>query len=102
MDNITIDKRGGDSRKRSYSTGNRPLITTNSLVIGTARPENASANYLAIFNRADGVQNLALEWNEVGLILGKGFRVRDLWERPFGRLLSTSHFCSRMPACCIA
>jgi len=62
------------------STGNRPLITTNSTVIWTAVPQNEKGHYLAIFNRGDGTENIALEWNEVGLSLGRSYAVRDLWE----------------------
>ncbi|HLN00023.1 MAG TPA: glycoside hydrolase family 27 protein [Bryobacteraceae bacterium] len=63
-----------------HSTGNRPLITTNGTVIWTASPPNDKGHYLAIFNRGDGVENIALEWNEVGLSLSKGYVLRDLWE----------------------
>jgi len=63
------------------STGNRPLITTNTIVIWTARPENENNRYLAIFNRGDSVESPALEWNEVGLSLGKAYEVHDLWEK---------------------
>jgi alpha-galactosidase len=63
-----------------HSTGNRPLITTNSAVIWTASPPNEKGQYLAIFNRGDHAENIALEWNEVGLSLGKSYALRDLWE----------------------
>jgi len=63
-----------------HSSGNRPLMTTNGIVIWTARPENEKGHYLAIFNRGDSVENIELEWNEVGLSLGKGYALRDLWE----------------------
>ena len=63
-----------------HSTGNRPLITTNGVVIWTATPQNESGRYLAIFNRGESVENIALEWNEVGMTLGKAYALRDLWE----------------------
>ena len=63
-----------------HSTGNRPLITANSTVIWTANPQNENGHYLAIFNRGDQEENVALDWNEVGLTLGKAYVRRDLWE----------------------
>lgn len=63
-----------------HSTGNRPLITTNSTVIWSANPQNENGHYLAIFNRGDHEENVALDWNEVGLTLGKPHARRDLWE----------------------
>jgi hypothetical protein len=64
-----------------HSTGNRPLITTNGAVIWSARPEGGKGHYLAIFNRGESVQDIDLGWNEVGLVLGKVYNLRDLWER---------------------
>ena len=63
-----------------HSTGNRPLISTNSTVIWTAVPQNEKGLYLAIFNRGDHEETIALEWNEVGLELGTSYALRDLWE----------------------
>jgi hypothetical protein len=64
-----------------HSTANRPLITTNGLVIWSARPEDEKGYYLAIFNRGESALDIDLEWNEVGLALGKAYHLRDLWER---------------------
>jgi hypothetical protein len=58
-----------------HSTGNRPLITTDNTVIWSAKPEDGRGHYLAIFNRGERAQNIALEWNEVGLESGKGIQV---------------------------
>ena len=63
-----------------HSTANRPLITTNGAVIWSARPEDGKGHYLAIFNRAEAAEDIALEWNELGLAAGKGYRLRDLWD----------------------
>jgi hypothetical protein len=63
-----------------HSTANRPLITTDGAVIWSARPENGKGHNLAIFNRSEAAADIALEWNEVGLAAGKGYRLRDLWE----------------------
>lgn len=62
-----------------HSTGNRPLLTTEGLVIWSARPRNGGGHYLAIFNRQDAELKIALRWNEVGLVAGKAYKVRDLW-----------------------
>ena len=63
-----------------HSTANRPLITTNDVVIWSAKPEDGEGYYLAIFNRAEAAKDIALEWNELGLTAGKGYGLRDLWE----------------------
>jgi len=64
-----------------HSTANRPLIMTNGAVIWSARSEDGKGHYLAIFNRAEAAEDIALEWNELGLTSGKSYRLRDLWER---------------------
>jgi len=63
-----------------HSIGNRPLITTNNTVVWLAEPEDGKGHYMAIFNRGEGAETIALEWNEVGLKLGEKYKVRDLWE----------------------
>jgi hypothetical protein len=72
-----------------HSTANRPLLTTNSAVIWSARPADWRGHYLAIFNRAEVAEDIALEWNDLGLTAGKGSRLRS------------SSNCNRTPACCI-
>jgi len=64
-----------------HSTANAPLMTTNGLVIWSARPEDGKGYYLAIFNRGESALDIDLGWNEVGLGLGKAYHLRDLWER---------------------
>jgi hypothetical protein len=54
---------------------------TNGAVIWSARSEDGKGHYLAIFNRAEAAEDIALEWNELGLTSGKSYRLRDLWER---------------------
>jgi len=63
-----------------HSTGNRPLIVANSTVIWSARPEDGKGYYLAVFSRGDSPQTTELAWNEVGLVAGRAYKVRDLWE----------------------
>lgn len=64
-----------------HSTGNVPLVVTNGAVIWSAQPENEKGHYLAVFNRGDVPQDIALEWNEVGLVSHTPYKLRDLWER---------------------
>ena len=63
-----------------HSTGNQPLITSNTVVVWTARPETGGNRYLAVFNRADEEWGVALHWNELGLVAGRSYKLRDLWE----------------------
>jgi hypothetical protein len=63
-----------------HSSDNRPLITANALVIWSAKPETGDGRYLAVFNRGDEKLEIALQWNEVGLLSGHAYRLRDLWE----------------------
>jgi hypothetical protein len=63
-----------------HSRGNRPLITANALVIWSATAETGDGRYLAIFNRGDEKLDIALQWNELGLLSGRAYKLRDLWE----------------------
>jgi alpha-galactosidase len=62
------------------SMANQPLLTTNGPVIWSATPGDGKGHYLAVFNRSESAQKFALEWNEVGLVLHKAYKLRDLWE----------------------
>jgi alpha-galactosidase len=64
-----------------HSTQNRPLITTNATVIWSATSRDTRSHYLAIFNRGESVLDINLDWNEVGLVLGRAYKLRDLWEQ---------------------
>jgi hypothetical protein len=82
-----------------HSTGNRPLMTTNGTTIWTARPQKGMGVYLAIFKRDEGKENVRLGWNEVGLVSGKEYRIRDLWgHKDLGRATSLN-FPLRPHAC---
>jgi alpha-galactosidase len=63
-----------------HSTANQPLIVTNDTVIWAARSADGTAYYLAIFNRSEDPKKIELGWNEVGLVAGKPYRLRDIWE----------------------
>ncbi len=66
------------------STDNRPVITTESIVIWYAQPESDGGadgdSYLAVFNVSDTPQVARHAWKDLGLAAA-GYRLRDLWER---------------------
>lgn len=62
-----------------HSTGNRPLVTTDSTVIWTAQAQNGHAHYLAVFNRGDKAKKVEYDWNEFGWKKGPR-QLRDLWD----------------------
>lgn len=62
-----------------HSKENRPVITTDSIVVWTARPESGRDSYVAIFNISDSPQKVRYAFTELGLAAG-AYRLRDLWE----------------------
>jgi alpha-galactosidase len=63
-----------------HSRENREHSRTGSLVVWTARPEEGTGQYVAIFNLADKAQDVTSSWKELGLPEGN-HAVRDLWAR---------------------
>jgi len=63
-----------------HSTDNRPAITTENVVIWTARSEKNKYQYLAVFNISETPQNIHYSWRDLGLA-GGNYKLRDLWER---------------------
>jgi len=61
-----------------HSKENRPALTSESLVVWTARPETGRDYYVAVFNIGDSPQPVRLAFNELGLAPG-AYRLRDLW-----------------------
>ena len=61
-----------------HSTENRPVITTDSTVIWTARPESGPGYYVAAFNISDREQEIRYDWKELQLPESI-YEVRDLW-----------------------
>src|SRR6266849_2220640 len=65
-----------------HSTGNHPVISTDSIVIWTARPQSGRNSgrdyYVAIFNISDTAQTVHYAWSDLGLA-APGYRLRDLW-----------------------
>lgn len=65
-----------------HSKDNRPAITTESLVVWTARPESGRDSYVAIFNISDSPRPVRYTFTEIGIGAGV-HRVRDLWEHQY-------------------
>jgi alpha-galactosidase len=63
-----------------HSRDNRPVITTDNVVIWTARPESGKDSYLAVFNVSDTSQTVRYGWRDLGLT-ASNYRLRDLWKR---------------------
>ncbi len=63
-----------------HSKENRPALTSESLVVWTARPEAGRDSYVAIFNLSDSAQPVRLAFSALGLTAGV-YQLRDLWER---------------------
>jgi alpha-galactosidase len=63
-----------------HSRENREHSRTGSLVVWTARPEEGTGQYVAIFNLADKAQDVTSSWKDLGLPEGN-HAVRDLWAR---------------------
>jgi alpha-galactosidase len=62
-----------------HSTENRPVITSDNIVIWTARPESGKDSYVAIFNLSETAQTVQYAWKDLGLT-STNYRLRDLWE----------------------
>ena len=60
------------------STENHPVITTDNIVIWTARPQSGRDSYVAVFNISDTAQTVHYRWSDLGLS-APGYRLRDLW-----------------------
>jgi alpha-galactosidase len=69
-----------------HSRDNHPVITTDNIVIWTARPESGRDAgkgsgrdfYVAVFNISDTAQTVHYAWSDLGLS-APSYRVRDLW-----------------------
>jgi alpha-galactosidase len=63
-----------------HSDENRPVISTGTVVVWTARPDAGDDRYLAVFNLDEHEQKVHYDWKELGLT-GPRLQLRDLWER---------------------
>ncbi len=65
-----------------HSRDNHPVITTDNIVIWTARPlsgrDAGRAFYVAVFNVSDTAQTVHYRWSDLGLS-ASSYRLRDLW-----------------------
>ncbi len=61
-----------------HSRGNRPVITTEDVVIWTAHPESGKDSYVAVFNISDTAQTVSYAWHDLGLA-APSYQLRDLW-----------------------
>jgi len=62
-----------------HSRKNRPVITTDKIVVWTAKAESGTDSYVAVFNISDSAQNAKYTWKQLGL-MGKHYKLRDLWQ----------------------
>jgi len=67
---ITVDQ---------HSIDNKPVVTTDDIVVWTAKPETGKGLYVTIFNVSDQQQAANYSLKDLGLP-SSSYRVRDLWE----------------------
>ena len=63
-----------------HSIDNKPVVTTDDIVVWTAKSENGKGVYVAISNVSDQPQKVNYSFKDLGLP-SANYRVRDLWER---------------------
>lgn len=63
-----------------HASHRRPVITTDTAVVWTSKPDDGRGYYVAVFNLADKEQTLTYEWTKLDLPKG-AYAVRDLWSR---------------------
>jgi len=62
-----------------HSTDNRPVITTETTVVWSARPRPGEDRYLAVFNLRDADQKIHYQWKDLGWA-ATHYTLRDLWD----------------------
>jgi len=63
-----------------HSSGNHPVVTTDTTAVWVAHSTSANSHYLAIFNLGESTQTLQYSWEELGFPAVR-YNLRDLWER---------------------
>ncbi len=82
-----------------HSTDNRPVITTDTTVVWSARSRPGEDRYLAVFNLQDAPQKIHYDWKDLGWPATR-YSLRDLWDHkdlgPADSLSATlpSHACA--------
>jgi alpha-galactosidase len=61
-----------------HSKDHKPVISTDSAVVWTAKPEDGPGYYVAVFNLADKEQSLTYDWTELDLPKAS-YAIQDLW-----------------------
>ena len=62
-----------------HSHDNHAVITSETVAVWVARPENGDGYYLAVFNIGDNEQTMRYKWEGLELPAAK-YKIRDLWE----------------------
>jgi len=62
-----------------HSRDNKPVVTSENIVVWTSKPDTGKDSYVAVFNVSDAEQVVKFDWNDLGVQQGI-YRVRDLWE----------------------
>jgi len=62
-----------------HSSGNRPVIVNDAVVVWLASAPAKDAFYVAAFNRTAAPRTVQYSWKDLGLA-GESYRQRDLWQ----------------------
>jgi hypothetical protein len=62
-----------------HSKENHPVVTTEDVVIWTARPESGEDTYVAVFNIGDTARTVSYAWHDLGLSAAS-YTLHDLWQ----------------------
>ena len=60
------------------ASGRHPVVTTDTAVVWTSKPDDGRGYYVAVFNLADKAQTLTYDWTKLDLPKAS-YSVRDLW-----------------------
>ena len=63
-----------------HSLDNKPVVTTDGIVVWTAKPEKLKGFYVAVFNVSNQPQTVNYGFKDLGLP-SSSYSVRDLWDR---------------------
>lgn len=63
-----------------HSNENHPIVSTDAIVVWTARSTASNGTYLALFNLSGETRKIRYAWTDLGLPAAR-YQLRDLWER---------------------